>query len=198
MATVPSFPSFPANDANLARLNQLSAAVAFACRCPVIFHLYKTVNQPVASASQVPVSWDAASADSDNGWDPAKSSRYTARTPGYFCCDWGANVASSGVDGELQIALRVTTGPGNPGGAGTVTYVSARSDDMGTSSQQESLVTSATTPYLYAGDYLEVVVACFSQSTTITAGWQNSGNNDLNGFPDGSPGFTGMLVSLGP
>lgn len=197
MATLPTFPVFTRNDYQLAKLQALSAAVAFACRAPVIFHLYKTGNQSIPGATLTAVNWDAASADSDFGWQNVAPSRYIVQTPGYFHCDWGVNCTTSATDGLFTTSLRVTSGANNPAGGGVVSYVSARDDDIGAFSTQESLAGSAAVPYLYVLDYLEVVVAC-TQATTITAGWNSSGNNDPNGFPDGSPSFTGMLISLGP
>ena len=197
MAVIPIIPVFEAGDWYLFRLQQLSAAVAFACRVPVVFHLYKTANESLLAGVQTPVTWDAASADSDGGWSAGSPSRYTAQTPGYFHLDAGVNCTTTAVDGQLLISLRATTGPVNPAGAGVVTWFASRSDDAGILSQQESLALSATSPYLYAGDYVEVM-ALSTNAQTLTAGWNNSGNNDLNGFPDGSPSFTGMLVSLGP
>jgi hypothetical protein len=199
MAGLPVFPSFPPTDANLTRLQQLSAAVAFACRAPVIFHLYKTANQSITSATLTAVSWDAVSADTDGGWNISHPTRYTAQTPGYFLVDFGVNCAINSAVSEWIVSLRVTTGANNPGGAGNVSFAAARGDNIGNNiSEQASHATTACTPYLYVLDYIEVVVECLSQNTTITAGWNNSGNNDINGFPDGSPSFTGMLVSLGP
>lgn len=195
MAALPQIPVFEQGDYHLWRLQQLSAAVAFACRAPVIFHAYATNNQPLGANFPTAVQW-VVQADSDSGFHGVGPTAYVAQTPGYFHVDAGVNCATSAVDGLLRVSLLVTTGGNNPAGPGVVTYIASRSDDMGANTQQESLTLSATTPYLYLFDSISVEVLC-SQATTITAGWGSSGNNDLNGFPDGSPSFTGMLVSPG-
>lgn len=198
MAAIPPIPAFEAGDWHLWRLQQLSAAVSFAVRCPVVFHLYKTATQAIAgSPVSLAVSWDAVMADSDGGWAAGNPTRYTAQTPGYFSCDFGVNMNTTVTDNAFAGYLQVTTGPNNPGGAGNTTVFANRRDDTGTSATQISLSAGGMSPYLYLGDYIEVFVFS-TQNGTISNNWNTSGNNDLNGFPDGGVYFTGALASLGP
>lgn len=197
MAAVPVIPAFEQGDSHLFRLQQLSYAVQFACRAPVIFHLYKTGTLPISANVATAVTWDAAMTDSDGGWSAGSPTKYTAQTPGYFHVDYGVNGNETGVDGRFSGFVRITTGPNNPAGLGVTSTWTVHGDDNGTSATQMSLTGSGLTPYLYIGDVIEIVVLT-TNAVTLSNNWNTSGNNDLNGFPDGGAYFTGMLWSLGP
>jgi hypothetical protein len=178
MAVIAPIPSFVTGETpNIVKLNQLAAAAAWVNAFPALAILEGTglsVNNAVATA----LTWTAF-LDRDSGFNGL--TQYVAQTPGYYLCtamvDWAGNAT-----GARQAYFQVTTGTGNPGGPGHT----AAFGGIGTSAPAVTFDTiqplSQDSPYLYAGDYLEIY------------GLQSSGG----ALATGVCTWTIALASLGP
>lgn len=186
---VPVVPSLPAGTAvTAAQMAQLAAAVQFLLT-PVLAQLQQTSTAPVSGGQSIPITtptaviWTAQIADPDNGWTPAAPTRYTAQTPGYYWCSaaWQSTAETSST--YRGAYFQATTGPGNPGGAGTTTvFGSARIPNVTTAAQYTSTGTQMLSPYLYAGDYVELYAI--------------AGHAETTGFTDGGSFMSVQLASL--
>jgi hypothetical protein len=178
MAAVPSVPGFvTGEDPSIAKLNQLAYCVLF-------LNTLQTAGQFTNTGQTVTTSTNTALTltrvtDRDGAWTSAHPTRYTAQTPGYFQCDAVAAFASNGT-GARSAWFQVTTGSGNPGGAG-LTQVYGYTAQNPPSGVNRICLTELS-PYLYAGDYVEVYA------------FQSSGGN----LATAASAFDIALVSLGP
>jgi hypothetical protein len=180
MATIPVVPSFVTGETpSIAKLNQLAACVTFVTVLPAYCAL--TASQTLTSASVTALTWTTVT-DRDsghsNGTNPA---RYTAQSPGYYEMSCSVTFAASSTGARLAY-FQVTTGSGNPGGAGNTTSFGAKYCPASSPTRLTTLGIGMTSPYLYLGDYVEAYA------------YQNSGG----GLSTATCYWELALVSLGP
>ena len=140
MATLPTVPSFTFEETpSIATLNQLAYCVTFLNTLPAYCELEGSPN--VGSGSATALQWPTKVTDRDSGWTSGSNTRYTAQTPGYYdlsaCIDFAANTTGGRI-GYFQ----VTTGSGNPGGAGNTTIFGDKA--VGPSNTAVTSITLAT------------------------------------------------------
>lgn len=179
MAAVPTVPSFVTGETpSIAKLNQLAACVSFVNYIPAFASM--TASQSMSSGSAAALSWTEGT-DRDGGHSNSTNpTRYTAQTPGYYDLDAYLNFEENSSGARLAY-FQVTTGSGNPGGAGNVTQLGAKSS-AASNSTPTRLNLGILSPYLYTGDYVEVYAEQTSGSTL----------NPVSGY------WQLALVSLGP
>ena len=191
MATVPTVPTFTAGSTpGYAVLNQLGAAVQFLLTPPkaVLQQVNATPfsgGQAIAATTAVAVGWNSAISNSDGAWASGNNTRFTAQTPGYYLFEgvWQSTAETSA--GYRGAYFRVTTGAGNPGGAGNQTsFGSSRPPNVTSASGADYTAVGAAliSPYLYVLDYVELIAYSSHAETT--------------GFTDGGSYLTATLVSL--
>ena len=152
---LPVFPAFAFGEAaSIAKLNQLAYDAAFLLTPPGQVLLTSTGAQSIPNATLTAVTWNTATGSGpDTMW--TAGSQCTAQTPGYYDLDAQVNFTSNAT-GARQAMFRVTTGPGNPAGPGVTTIFGLFSATP--SSGIFAIVTTGMTgPYMYAGDYVEVL-----------------------------------------
>jgi hypothetical protein len=179
MTTVPVITTFPAGTvASSAALTAASAAAQWLAQSRPVTQLTQTSAQAFPAATATAVQW-AAVTDRDSGF--SGPSQYIARTSGFYLLaasvTWTANAT-----GARQLYFTVTTGSGNPAGAGITTgfgLASAASAGSGIAAQT---VTGSMSPYLYAGDYVQVL------------GYQSSGSS----LATSAAQLCACFISLGP
>lgn len=154
MATVPTVPSFAfQEDPTIAKLNQLAACVSFINSLPAYVSAVAGGSQSVASSTETVIQF-VASTDRDSGWSGGAVARYVAQTPAYYDFEAHLDFASN-TAGLRHAYFQVTTGSGNPGGAGNTTQFGgcAVIADASTDTHVEIAQMS---PYLYVNDYVQV------------------------------------------
>ena len=171
MATIPTVPTITTGQTpSIATLNQLAACVSFVYAIPAFATL--TGSQTLTTATTTALTWTTGT-DRDGGHsNSVNPTRYTAQTPGYYDLNCEVAFASNGT-GRRYAYFQITTGSGNPGGAGNITqfgYVAA--DPAAALDAHLSL--GGLSRYLYLGDYLEVYAYQNSGSSlsTATCYWQ--------------------------
>lgn len=181
MGTIPAVPVFPAGyAAQGAQLAELAAAITWCMSGKPLTELEQRSAQTFTTGTAAAVTWDTKLADRDSGWSSGSSTRYTAQTPGYYLA--AAGVSFSASSAGVRIAyFQVTTGSGNPGGAGNTTQFGDKATTA-SSTTLTRLSLGMLTPYLYVGDYVEVYAE------------QTSGGN----LATSSCYWELTLVSLGP
>ena len=188
---VPTVPVFLAgSDPAYSVLNQLGYAVSFLLQPPKA--ILQQVNaspvsggQSIAATTATAIIWNSTVTDNDSGFSAAHNTRYTAATPGYFLCEavWQSTAELTAT--YRGAYFRQTYGSNNPGGAGTtVPFGSSREANVTSSSgaNYTAVGTAMLSPYLYVGDYIEVVAYSGAAETT--------------GFTDGGSMMSLTLVSL--
>ena len=183
MAATPVFPSFAFQEvASVAKLNQLAYDAAFLLTPAGQVLLTSTAAQSIPDSTLTAITWNtAANSGPDIMW--TSGSQCTAITPGYYDLDALVIFAPS-TTGARQVMFRVTTGSGNPGGAGNTTIFGQFSTTPAGGSQDTWATTGMASPYMYAGDYAEVLA------------WQSSGGALNTAAPWCL--LAACLVSLGP
>jgi hypothetical protein len=186
---VPVVPTLPAGTVvTAAQMEQLAAAVQFLLT-PPIAQLQQTSVAPVSGGQSIPVTtptaiiWTTQIADSDNGWTPAAPTQYIAQTPAYyvFSGTWQATAETTAT--YRGAYFQATTGPNNPGGPGlTTVFGSVRVPNVTTAAQYSGTGTQMLSPYLYAGDFVEL--------------YATSGHAETTGFADGGSFLSVQLASL--
>lgn len=183
MAATPVFPAFAFQEiASIAKLSQLAYDASFLLTPPGQVLLTSTVSQSIPNAANTAVTWNTATGSGpDVMW--TSGSQVTAQTPGYYDLDTQVTFPNNST-GARQVMFRVTTGPGNPGGAGNTTIFGLFSATPA-SGINTVVATGMTGPYMYAGDYVEVLA------------YQSSGG--ALSLPSPSVSWLAVcLVSLGP
>lgn len=168
MATIPTVPSFVTGETpSIAKLNQLAACVSFACVLPAYCAL--SGSQTLTSGSVAALTWTTGT-DRDGGHsNSVNPTRYTAQTAGYYSMSCSVTFAGNTSGGRLAY-FQVTTGSGNPGGAGITTLFGDKASPPPSSAGRLArLDLGITTPYMYAGDYVEVYAEQTSGSSLSTA-----------------------------
>lgn len=197
MVARPTAPVFAANDSSLTKLQALSDSVAMAGVVQVGWNLEKASDQgPLTAGANTVITFGTVYFDPDG---VSGSSGAVIVTPGYYDCEAQLPFSNTASANQTCIGFfRVTTGSNNPLGSG-VTYQFGGGNDLTTGSGDEmSLIIFGTSPMLYAGDTVVVMLKVTGTGVTVSHTWNNSGNNDLGGFADGGATFTGALVSEGP
>lgn len=197
MTARPTVPVFAANDSSLTNLQNLSASVGFLGTTPMGWHLYKNSNQgPLATGSPNQITFNQVAFDPDG---VASGGGVSIVTRGYYDCESSLNFSNTGAAGETVMSFfKLVTGSSNPLGSGVSIRFGSLVDLTTGNADQMSVTLFGTSPCLYPGDTVQVFLRVTGTTVTVSATWNNSGNNDLGGFPDGGPYFTGQWVSEGP
>jgi hypothetical protein len=176
---LPVFPSFTFQQvATIAQLNELAYDATFLLTPPAQVLLVSSSAQSIPNATLTAITWQSATWTGPAAmWTPG--SRATAPVPGYYDLDAQVTFAANAT-GARQVMFRVTTGPGNPGGAGNMTVFGQYSGPAGGA----QVATGMLSPYMYAGDYVEVLA------------YQSSGGSLNTATPWCQ--LAACLVSLGP
>jgi hypothetical protein len=117
--------------------------------------LEQQTAQTLTTATLTAVTWDTRITDRDSGWASGSDTRYTAQTPGYYLL--AANVQfASNATGARVIVFQVTTGSGNPAGPGVTTQF-GRAGIAAVSGAATCASSKSLTPYMYDGDYAQVL-----------------------------------------
>lgn len=164
MATLPTVPGSFAfgSDPSIATLNQLAYCATFISTVPAYMAGAAGGSQTLVTSTETVIQF-AASTDRDSGWSGGATARYVAATPAYYDCSAHLDFASNST-GWRHGYFQVTTGASNPGGAGNVSAFGGVSANADTSTDTH-LQFSQQSPYLYIGDYVQVI------------GYQTSGGN---------------------
>ena len=182
MASTPVFPSFAFQETpSIAKLTQLAYDASFLLTPPGQVLLTATGAQSIPNSTNTAITWNtAANSGPDMMW--TSGSQVTAQTPGYYDLDAQVIFASNST-GARQVMFRVTTGTGNPAGPGN-TVIFGLFSAIPASGLNTIVSTGMTGPYMYAGDYVEVLA------------FQSSGSalNTVGGFSQ----LAVCLTSLGP
>lgn len=170
MGTIPLVPVLPAGyAAQGAQLQELCTAITWLMTGKPLTQLTQASAQTFTTSTPAFVTWDTKVTDRDSGWSSGSNTRYTAQTPGYYLA--AANVCFASNSSGARIAnFQVTTGSGNPLGAG-VTTLFCRPSVPGQSTAT-GVALESLTPYMYAGDYLQVIAEQSSGGNlaTVVAG----------------------------
>lgn len=158
MSTVPSVTELPAGVVQTsAGLNSLVSAGAWLIGPPVAggrpqFVLYN--DGPSIGTSYGAYSWTSVK-DPDGGFSSSTPTRYTIRTPGYWCIDW--TIVSAGTGLLTGYAEVVTTASNtlNPSVSLPFCFTS-----VGNPSSDHPMATSGglVPVYLFPGDYLQIMI----------------------------------------
>lgn len=196
MTARPVVPRFVAQDSSLTNLQLLSASVAFLGTSAVGWRLQKNGNQSLTAGVTAQITFGNKPFDPDG---VLSSGAASINTQGYYDCECTLPFSNTGTAGATaRLWFQVTTGSNNPLGSG-VSLQFGRLSDLTTGSNDEmSLSIKGTSPCLYVNDTVQVQANIGASNVTVSASWNNSGNNDLAGFPDGGAQFTGILISEGP
>lgn len=190
-------PQFAALDSSLTNLQDLSSSVSFIGTTLMGWHLYKTSNQgPLTAGVNTKILFSSVAFDPDG---VSASSAAIVQTRGYYDCEASVNFSNTAAAGQSCLAwFKVVTGSNNPLGAGATPQFGSIGDLTTGNADQMSLTLFGTSPCLYPGDTIEVWLKVTGTGVTVSATWNNSGNNDPGGFPDGGCYFTGQWASEGP
>jgi hypothetical protein len=157
MGTVPAIPTFQAGQVvSSANMNLLGTAITWRLSGRPLAQCQQLSAQSIANTTVTALTWDTNLENRDSMWSSGSNSRLTVATPGIFLA--AANVtyaAASG--GARQIWFRVTTGSSNPAGSGvTIPFGMSALNNAG-GSLTSAVATKFLTPYMYDGDYLQVL-----------------------------------------
>jgi hypothetical protein len=188
---VPTVPTFTAgSDPTYTTLNQLGYAVSFLLQPPKA--VLQQVNaspvsggQSISSVTATAIIWNSTVVDNDSGFSASHNTRYTVATPGYWLCE-GTWQSTAELTATYRGAyFRQTYGAGNPGGAGnTFSFGASREANVTSASgvNYTAVGTAMLSPYLYIGDYIELIAYSGAAETT--------------GFTDGGSMMSLTLVSI--
>ncbi len=196
---LPGVPSFAFQEVpTLTKLQQLAGAVSFVSQMPIVVSLKMSANQSLAAGTPTAVGWTVSEVDSDSMHNTTTNpSRLVAQTQGYYRLHAAVAMSIPSAQ-EYQAYFQVTTGSGNPVGAGHTLAFGADASLSGTStSEVMSLGIRSLTPCLYAGDYVEVYVSA-GAACNILYNYQTTGSDDIAGFGDGSSCLYGYYAFEGP
>jgi hypothetical protein len=162
MGTIPAVPVFPAGlAASSAGLNELCTAITWCMSGKPLCQLTQNAAQTIANTTLTAVAWQSMIINRDSMWSSSANTRATANTPGIYLAAASVIYATHSVSSACYTMFRVTTGSNNPAGSGLQTYLAAatqNNDGVAWGAASQTL-----TPYMYDGDYVEVVT------------WQNTG-----------------------
>lgn len=197
MATRPRVPQFPANDSSLTNLQDLSSSVSFVGAETVGWHFYQTIDQALLAGVAATITWNSVAFDPD-GTHTANGASINTR--GYYDCEATIPYSNTSAAGKTAWAdFQITTGANNPLGSGVTVHFGRLSDLTSGNADEMSYTIYGTTPIcLFPADLISVVVNVGFTNVTVSHNFNNSGNNDLGGFPDGGMRFTGIWISEGP
>jgi hypothetical protein len=167
MGTIPLVPTLEAGyAAQGAQLQELCTAITWLMTGKPLAELNQGSAQTFTSGTAAALTWDTKVTDRDSGWSSGSNTRYTAQTPGYYLAEAVAsfNGASSG---GVAAWYQVTTGSGNPVGAGVNTLFCRPALPL--QSAGTAVALKSLTPYMYAGDYIQVIAEQTSGGTLSTA-----------------------------
>ena len=162
--TLPVFPSFSFQEtATTAKLNELAYDAAFLLTPPQAL-LVSNSAQSIPASTLTAITWASATwAYPGTLW--TSGSRVTVQALGYYDLDTQVTYAANST-GARQVMFRVTTGPRQPGRRGNTTIFGLYST---VASSTPPLVTGMLSPYMYAGDYVEVLAFQSSGGSLNTA-----------------------------
>ena len=196
MTTRATVPVFAFEDSDITNLQNLSSSVALMATTKVGWRTYKNNDQSLTAGNnaQITFSGNAFLADVS-----ISSGGILIATQGYYECECNlpfSNTSSAGASARAWFT--VTTGSNNPTGSGVSIIFGRLSDLTSGDGDEMSFTLFGASPCLYPGDLIEVNANIGGSNVTVSASWNNSGNTDLAGVPDGGAQFTGALVSEGP
>ena len=190
--TIPTIPSLPAGHVvTLAEMQELAYAATFLLTKPIVLIEQVASGQAITTSFASLNNFTAGGLiyDTDGMWNSATPSRLTVQTPGWYKVRYAVNVGTNG--GTFNTAIRSTTGSNNPLGAGVQSgmYWGAYSVQTATTIPVYCGSQGVWPQYLYAGDYLQILMkaAASGSSTGLTA--PGSGSN-------GGSWFSAELVSI--
>lgn len=172
MATVPAVPSEQAGEVSAsADWNSWASACTYllggGTGTKPIFFLMSSAAQSWTTTAQA-ATWSATASvhvDNDGGWSSSNASRYTVQTPGYWTVDWTSNGGAS-CDNLISYVLITTTASNlyNPSTTLKVQYNNAAQTTTAAYLSSGGLIPI----YLFAGDYLQLMVQGGASSTEGT------------------------------
>jgi beta-mannanase len=167
---IPSLPTLPAGYVvQVSDMNALSNAASFLMSRPIT-RIHDGVGGQSVGTTKVPVTFSAADFDSTGMWNSTFPAQLTVITPGYYKVSY-AIAQNSGV--TMTSYIQVTTGSGNPQGAGYSTECCA-GYAFGSGGHTTPHGSGIIPWYLYAGDIVQVYTFCNQSGAALIAG-QGSG-----------------------
>jgi len=160
---VPNVPSQQAGEvATSADMNTYSAAAAFLLAPPLVIVQQSSTSSVGTGATAVP--WHVTIRDNDGMYSSGANTRLTVVTPGFWEVRYCLNIGVGG--GHLSTYLQVTTGSGNPQGAGSsFEWGNGQATEAGTNDMSVCVATDLPT-FMYAGDYVTLYALVGSATST--------------------------------
>lgn len=188
--TIPTIPSLPAGYVvQGADMTNLAAAATFLLTKPIV-RVRDTANGTTTiGTSPTAMTYSSADINTDGIWSGAHPQRLTIQTPGWYKVRYMVQCGSN--NGPFLAWVTSTTGNMNPAGSGITSSPYWASYNIGVGGSQASRCNgSGLWPfYLYANDYLQVMI----QSTS--AG-QNTGDGAAGTATNGGSIFSLELKSI--
>lgn len=185
MGAIPVVPAFPAGTLTAsAALDELCTAITWCLSGRPLCQLTKTGTQSIPNSTQTAIQWGTRIVDRDGGWALATQTEYIAQTPGIYKVSAFVPWAADSI-GSRRLTFQVNTGSNNPAGSGNTTLFGTSSMVSSSASLASCTASSALTPYMYDGDFLQVLA------------WQDSTGalSTINSSDFGPPIWTIGLVS---
>jgi hypothetical protein len=158
MGTIPVVPVFPAGlAAASAVLNELGTAITWCMSGMPLCQLQQLTAQSVPNSANTAVTWDTMIVNRDGMWATGANTRATAQTPGVYLAAASIVYAGTSTSGARSCYFRVTTGSNNPAGSGVQAYFGNATINNQSGSASTGVTSKSLTPYLYDGDYVEVI-----------------------------------------
>jgi hypothetical protein len=172
MGTVPAVPTFPAGlAAPSAGMNELCTAITWLYTGRPLAQLSATTAESIAASTPTAIAWNTKIEDRDGGWLSGANTNYTAQTQGIYMVaafiPWAANAT-----GSRRLNFQCTTGSNNPAGSGLFLPFGGASVYTVSGSVATCVAAKSLTPYMYVGDFLEVIAwqsNTGSVSTSVTS-----------------------------
>jgi hypothetical protein len=127
--------------------------------------------ESIGASTPTAMAWTTKIIDRDGGWLSGANTNYTAQTQGIYVVaafiPWAANGT-----GSRRLNFQCTTGSNNPAGSGVVVPFGGESVYTVSGSVATCVSAESLTPYMYVGDFLEVIVwqsFTGSLSTSVTS-----------------------------
>lgn len=181
--TIPVIPSLPAGHVvTLSDMQALSAAATFLLAKPIVLIEQIASGQAITTSLSTLNNFTSGGViyDTDSMWNSGTPSRLVVQTPGWYRACYAVNCNTTG--GTYTTCLRSTTGANNPQGAGvqSLNHWGGYAAVTASSLPGYAGASGLWPAYLYAGDYLQILMqaAAAGTSTGLTgpAGSNNAGS----------------------
>ncbi len=162
--TIPTIPSLPAGYiVQPGDLNNIAAGCTFLLGKPLSRVHQASSGQSIAVSPGTKVNWDTVDFDPDGMYSVGSPSQLTIQTPGFYKIRYMVQMTASTNIGNAYVL--VTTGSGNPAGAG-ITQQCWGSYAWGITSY--AMCASGILPgYLYASDFVQITAVPNTAATTF-------------------------------